>query len=150
VLRAGVQHSDIAGHPVDEATRKLEAAKINVKVEPYNPDAGLDNLVEFGRAPIRLEEGANVTLFTKGDKVLYYTRERESTQIRTLRKDMAKSASADASQLRADMSALRQEMLELEKKHQTELKDRDAELSDLKKQVAKLARERGGSQRGRK
>lgn len=154
----GFQHSDIAGQPAAEAKRRLEAAKINVvNVEPYDPGAGLTNLVEFSRAPLRLEEGAQVKLITKDDKVLYYARvEAESPQIKTLREEVeatkvamreeveatkaavrkegetTKAAVADAAQLRSELNVLKKEMLEMEKKHQESLAARDAEIAELK------------------
>lgn len=132
----GLQHSDVTAQPVDEARRKLEAAKINVvKVEPYDPGAGLANLLEFSRAPLRLEEGAQIKLITKDDKVLYYARvETESPQIKTLREEVeaTKTAVAEAVQLRSEVSALKNGMLEMEKKHQEALASRDKEIADLK------------------
>jgi myosin heavy subunit len=138
----GLQHSDIAGQPVGEAQRKLETAKINVvKVEPYDPGAGLANLVEFGRAPLRLEEGARIRLITKDDKVLYYARvETDSPQIKTLREEVeaTKAAVTDATQLRSELNTLKKEMLETEKKHQESLVARDKEIAELKVSAKEL------------
>lgn len=132
----GLQHSDVTAQPVDEARRELEAAKINVvKVEPYDPGAGLANLIEFSRAPLRLEEGAQIKLITKDDKVLYYARvETESPQIKTLREEVeaTKAAVAGAAQLRSEVSTLKEEMLDMERKHQEGLASRDKEIADLK------------------
>jgi DNA-binding beta-propeller fold protein YncE len=160
VLAPGVRHSDIAGQPVDEAHRKLEAAKINVvKVEPYDPGAGLDNLIEFTSAPLRLEEGSQIKLITRDNKVLFYARmETESRQIRDLREEVAaasatiaehKTAMAEAAQLRSELSALKNEMKEMEKKHQEAISSRDKELQsnirdvkELKELVAKFTQDR--------
>jgi hypothetical protein len=103
---------------VDEARRKLEAAKINViKVEPYDPGAGLDNLIEFTSAPLRLEEGTQIKLITRDNKVLFYARmETESRQIRDLRAEVVaasaaiaehKTALAEAAQLRSEKTDYR-------------------------------------------
>ena len=142
VAAPSLKHSDIAGHPVDEAKLRLETAKINVvKVEPYDPAAGLSNLVEFGRAPLRLEEGARVKLITKGDKVLYYARvEAESPQIVTPRAevDTAKVVEAEAEQLRSELNAIRNELQVMEKKHREALAARDEEIAELKTSAREL------------
>ena len=146
-------HSDVVGQPVDEARRKLAEAKIEVvRIESYDADAGLSNLVEFGRAPMRLKEGMQVKLVSREDKVLYYTMvEPESPQIRALREEVAaaKAAMAEAAQLRAEVNALKQEMLGLGKKHQEALEARDQGLqlniqavNELKEEIAKLSKRR--------
>jgi polyhydroxyalkanoate synthesis regulator phasin len=144
----GLQSSDIAGQAVGEAQLRLAAAKIKVvAIEPYNPNAGLTNLVEFTRAPLRLEEGAQIKLITKDDKVLYYTIVSKATV----------TAMAETTELRSELSALKKQMMELEQKHQDALGARDNELAalkvsardlqvtmetinQLKEQVAKLSR----------
>jgi DNA-binding beta-propeller fold protein YncE len=136
VAAPSLEHSDLAGQPLDEAKRKLQAANISVvSVEPYNPDAGLENLLEFSRAPLRLEQGAQVRLITKDDKVLYYASvQTEPPQMKGLRDEV---------------STLKQQLLDMERKHQEALaaRDRDLQLnikavSELKEQVAKLSRGR--------
>lgn len=129
-------HSDVAGQSVEAARRKLDVAKINVvQVEPYDPGAGAANLVEFSRAPLRLEEGAQIKLITKDDKVLYYSVvEIESPQIKALRKDIeaTKTAVAEAAPLRSEVDALKKVMLEMEKKHREVIASRDKEIAELK------------------
>jgi hypothetical protein len=143
--------SDVVGQPVDDARRKLAEAKIEVvRVEPYDPEAGLSNLVEFGRAPLRLKEGAQVKLVSADDKVLYYSVvEPESPQIRALREEVAaaKAAVTEAAQLRAEVSALKQELSGLAKRHEAALEARDQgfelnlqAIDELKKQVAQLSK----------
>ncbi|HSF47353.1 MAG TPA: hypothetical protein VLA73_03220, partial [Burkholderiales bacterium] len=132
---AGLVHSDLAGQPVAEVQRKLAEAKIKATVEPYNPAAGVSNLVEFGRAPLRLQEGMEVTLITRDDKVLYYSVvEPESPQIRALRGEVAevRGEIAEAARLRDQVETLRKEMSESERKHAEALVARDNEIAELK------------------
>jgi hypothetical protein len=135
VAPAGLAHSDLAGQPVAEVNRKLAEAKIKATVEPYDPAAGVSNLIEFGRAPLRLKEGMEVKLITQNDKVLYYSVvEPESPQIRTLREEVAKARGeiAEATQLRAELDALKKEMMASEQKHAQALAARDKEIAELK------------------
>jgi len=144
VSQPRLQHSDVVGQPVDEARRKLEKAKINVsKVEPYDPAAGLANLVEFSTAPLRLEEGAQVKLITKEDKVLYYARvETESPQIKILREEVGatKASVAEAVRLRSEVDTLKTQIDEMQKKHQEALDSRDQQIAELNRSAKELQR----------
>jgi hypothetical protein len=147
-----VAPTDIIGRNVDDAKKKLADAGVIATVEPFDPERGAANVLDFSAAPVRLEPNARVRLVTRDEKVLFYARApeplpqvaalqaaidankeeiaRTAPEITDLKARLDSSAN-EASQLRTEVNTLKTELLETRRAHEQDLAARDTQIAEL-------------------
>lgn len=165
IVQPGVNRSQVLETPVDEAQQKLQAGGVQVEtVKPYDPSVDADKLIAYGKAPLRLNRGAKVTLYERDGKVMFYTLAEEKglvagvspeTKAEIENLERRKAALRDVSDVNvelarvevrraevANLSASREELATLEGQKarvQQEVGALKVELSGLQAQRAELA-----------
>jgi hypothetical protein len=147
-----MRKSLLLGAEVKTARKDLEAAGVVVEaVEPYDPALGVRNLIELGKAPVRVAPGDKVTLYTKGDEIVYYrlaepvavtgvseTVKRELADLEKRKARLSDLSALDAGLARAD--AKRSDLMKLETL-QEDLKTLASEKSAVQQELAQTREE---------
>lgn len=156
----GIRKSLILGGEVNTTRKDLEAGGVTVeKVETYDPALGTRNLIELGKAPVRVAPGTKITLYEKDGKVMYYrlaepvevtgvsdtvkkeieTLEKRKTALGDMSDVNAELARADAKRTEImNLAALRQELGTLSQEKST----MQQELAAAREEIAALKAER--------
>jgi hypothetical protein len=120
----GLRQNDLAGRPVEDATRRLEEANVTVEsVEAYDPTRVTTNLRRLATTPPRVPPGARVKLYTEGDTVRFY----EVVSAERVAPAGPVAGPAEVEALRTSLEEVR-----------SELQTRDQEIAGLRTQLQTL------------
>lgn len=118
----------LVSQPLETAKAELEAANIEVTVQPYQPTAGVQNVANYVASLGRVAPGSRVTLFTDGNTV------------RTVAVESAPAASVAAApetdSLRSEIVSLRAELDRINKANAEMVQQRDIQIKALQDQLA--------------
>lgn len=137
IKEAGISKSILVGSSVPEAQAHLKKSGVNVKkVLAYDPNKAAGNLIDYGRTPLRVPQGAEVTLYEKDGKVMFYTMTAE-TEATIATDDIKAEITAlqqEKTTVQADLKILKEEITAVQKQREA-----IGDIAALREQLTELA-----------